>query len=365
MLKEFFIAGATIGCCLANIQAHSQSSATDLTLFTTASTLTYSQNLAIDGWLDNFHAPNPTAGEYTLTHNEIATGVAWRGFSIAAFARRDYFFHYSNDVFTLVYLDKNHQKFPSNADYQVALDIQHIYITGTEFAYEYAATPSLSGKITLAYFTAQDLLFGEINGYLQNSGKRAAGDLLLDYNYTKDVVLRRPLTPPGRGEGESLSLELHWQPLAALTLDLSLADLYGVIHWRQAPFTRVTISTVRTYVDSDGNTHRSPNLSGTQYFRDIDQELPQRNKLRLGYRFNSGWELAAEDESYADLHFPRLAAHYHWGQDWDLGLGYDLEAEAPHIELGSPYVKLMLSADTSDAKQARLLAGSLGLQVSF
>ncbi len=201
----------------------------DFSVFSQSETLTYAENLSIDAWLDNLHAPNPSPGEYAITRNETEFGIGFRGFSFAAFARRDYYFHFNNDTFDLFYMDKNHIKKPENGHFDILLEVAHVDIQGAKFAFEFSPFSTLSAKVTLSAFTADKLQFGEMTGFIDNKNNKVGGDVLLDYNYTKNYVLRRPLTAPGEGDGGSFRLGFRWQPRDNIAVQLLMQDMYGFI----------------------------------------------------------------------------------------------------------------------------------------
>lgn len=334
-------------------------------LFSSLASVTYAENISIDAWMDDLHTDDTSPGDNAFTRNASEVGVAFGSMSFAAFSRQDYYLNFSQDTFDLVYQDKNKIPFDTSRRYDIHLDVAHVQISGAKVGYDFSPLKNLQTRIELNVFDAKEVLFGELNGYLMMDNKKIKGDLLLDYNYTEDVVLDRPKTPPASGHGRSIDLELWWQPIDAVNVHLLAEDIYSQIKWSQTPFTQATITTVRTITNKDGSVRRMPSISGREYFREISQTIPRHFQADIGYEFLNRWEVELSQERIDELAFNRLMARYRIWSQVKLGVGYDLSAEAPRLELSSSYFNLVASADSTDGRKAKFIAFGAGLRFAF
>ncbi|HRH76103.1 MAG TPA: hypothetical protein PK129_02055 [Cellvibrionaceae bacterium] len=339
--------------------------AEQLRLFASFDSVTYAENVSIDAWMDDLHTDDTSPGENAFTRNFSEWGVAYGQMSFAGFLRQDYYLHFSQDTFDLVYQDKNKIPYDTSRRYDIHLDVAHVQIHGAKVGYDFVPLNNLQTRIEFNVFDAEEVLFGELNGYLAMTNGKIKGDLLLDYNYTEDVVLDRPKTPPASGHGRSIDLELWWQPTDAINLHVLAEDIYSQIKWSQTPFTEATITTVRTTTNKDGTVRRMPSISGREYFREVTQTIPRHFQADVGFEFLNRWQIELSQERIDDLAFNRLMARCRIGSQLKIGLGYDASAQAPRLELSSSYFNLLASADSTDGKKAKFIALSAGLRVAF
>lgn len=333
--------------------------------FAAGESITYSENVSIDAWMNDLHTQDTAPGEYALTRNFSEIGFAIGQMSLAGFARRDYLLHFSQDTFDLVYQDKNDLPFDPNRDYLIDLEVSHVLTKGFKVGYDIRPFWGLKSRIEFNIFDAEEVLFGSLKGFLNSTDGKINGDLLLDYNYTEDVILDRPVTPPAFGRGRSIDLEFWWQPFEQISTHILMEDLYSAIDWSHTPYTQATITTVRTYTDGSGNNKRMPTISGREYFREITQRIPRHTRLDATYKLSEDWDIELAQERVDSLAFNRLTTMYNVWSSIDLGVGYDFTAKAPRLEIRSPYLKLMLSTDTFDSEKTKFVNMSGELRIAF
>ena len=86
--------------------------------------------------------------------------------SFAGFLRQDYYLHFSQDTFDLVYQDKNKIPYDTSRRYDIHLDVAHVQIHGAKVGYDFVPLNNLQTRIEFNVFDAEEVLFGELNGYL-------------------------------------------------------------------------------------------------------------------------------------------------------------------------------------------------------
>lgn len=333
--------------------------------FASTETLSYSENTTLNAWLNEFKAANTSSGQYALARHFTETGFSWKNFSLAGYFRREYFFHFTDDTFELVYRDKNRLAFNTNKTYAIALEVAHIATKGVTIGYTFSPINAFNTRIEYNHFSADELLFGSLNGYIGQSSGKIEGDLQLDYNYTKDVFLDRPITAPAQGKGHSVDIEFWWQPLPNLNTHLKLDDLYSAISWENAPFTQATITTIRQTTDAKGQTKRLPTLSGTEFFRHITQKIPRHQRADIHYNFINNLSASLTQERIESKAFNRINALYQISPKLQLGAGYDFTAKANQFEVRSLEAQLSFSADSIHPKKAKFIQFNAGFRRAF
>lgn len=333
--------------------------------FAAGESITYAENVSIDAWMNDLKTQDVEPGEYALTRNYSEIGFAIGQMSLAGFARREYLLRFSQDTFDLVYRDKNDLPIDSGRNYAIDLEVSHVLAKGLKVGYDIQPFWGVKSRIEFNVFEAEEVLFGGLKGYLGSTNGRINGDLLLDYNYTEDVILDRPVTPPAFGRGRSIDLEFWWQPVEQFSTHILMEDLYSSINWSHTPYTQATITTVRTYTDSSGNNKRMPTISGREYFREITQRIPRHTRLDATYKLSEDWDIELAQERIDSLAFNRLTTTYNVWSSIELGVGYDFTAKAPRLELRSPYLNLMVSTDTIDSEKTKFVNLSGELRIAF
>lgn len=336
-----------------------------LRLFTASETITYAENVSIDAWMNDLQTQDTTPGEYALTRNVSEVGFAIGPLSLAGFARREYLLHFSQDTFDLVYQDKNNRPFDTSRNYGINLEVSHVLTKGLKMGYDIKPLWGVTSRVEFNAFKAEEVLFGSLKGFLNSSNRKINGDLLLDYNYTEDVILDRPITPPASGRGHSVDIELWWQPIERVNSHFLIEDLYSAISWSHTPYTRATITTVRSYTDINGNTKRMPTISGRESFRDVHQKIPKHIKADTHYKITDAWRVEVAQESIDSLAFNRLTTTYNIGAKMEMGVGYDFTAKAPRLELRNRYVNLVISTDTINSEKTKFVSLNGELKIAF
>jgi hypothetical protein len=340
-------------------------SAEHVRFYSSVDSITYAENISIDAWMNDLHTQDTSPGEYAFTRNFSEFGFAIGQMSLAGFVRKDYYLHFSQDTFDLVYQDKNKIPFDTNRNYAINLDVAHVQIKGISVGYDFAPIKNVKYRIEANFFDAEEVLFGNIHGFLRSNAGKIQGDLVLDYNYTEDVVLDRPLTPPAKGRGRSMDAEIWWQVSQQWTTHVLVEDLYSTINWSETPFTQANITTVRNYTDSSGVARRMPTISGRESFRQTTQRIPRHIQADVTYQINEPFSVELAQERFDDVVFNRVMGYYHILPSVAVGLGYDATPRAPRLEVHSRYINLMASVDTTDSKKAKFVNFSAGVQIAF
>ncbi len=318
-----------------------------------ATSFTYTENMPIDAFLNDFKGDYPVDGKYAFTHNQAFIGFGYSGVEFEVFSRLDYFFRTNYDTFKLIYMDKNKIDFPINEVFDAYLHVQQIEGEGARLGYRFNLDKNIEVYLGGSYFESQDALYGFIEGQIWQDTDRPRGDLESDYIYNKEYILKRPLTPPGSGYGYGFDVDIKWQLTDALIFNAEFNDIAGRIDWKHAPHTTLVMVSDRNRIDEHGKPYKVPTLSGRHDFVERTQPLPLHHVLSMDYRFARPYVVSFERETYDRLSFTRLLASYQPARWFRVEVGHDFDSDANSLELWTPYASLLLATDSINEKQAK------------
>ena len=333
--------------------------------FVEARSFTYSENMPIDAFDNEFEGEWPDEGSYEFTHNKYRVGLKSHGFELSYFQREDYFFRTVGDTFDLIYMDENDIDFPLNQVFDVFLHVQKVDLTGGTLGYRFAPSPELELYFAGSYFESEDVLYGQIEGQVWQTESRPRADLVVDYIYTEEYLLDRPLTPPASGYGYGFDMSLAWQIMPTIELQIELEDVMGRIDWKHAPHTQMVMVSDRNRVDELGNPYKVPTLSGRHGFIDRTQVLPTHNTFRLAYSLHEHYVLTIERETYDKVNFNRLLAAVTPVTWFEAEIGYDLDAKTLSLGFWTPYASMLLATDDFDLKKSKNIRFEFALSYAF
>ena len=320
--------------------------------FVSARSFTYSENMPLEAFDNDFQGDFPDDGSYEFTHNKYALGIGYRGVEVSFFQRQDYYFRTVGDTFNLVYLDQNDIDFPVDEFFDVYLNVQQVDATGVTLGYRFSPLPALELYVAGSYFESDDVLYGEIAGRLWQTERRPYADLVVDYVYTEEVLLDRPLTDPASGYGYGFDLGLAWQLHEDWHFSALFEDVSGRINWKHAPHTEAVMVSNRDRVDENGVSYKVPALSGKHGFKDIKQTLPVHSQFKLTYQYQN-LLFSAEQETYDKVRFTRTLLGYKPISWFKVEGGYDFKSYTKSLEFWTPYLSLLVATDKFDLKQSK------------
>ncbi len=335
-----------------------------LTVLFDAKTFTYSENMPIDAFDNDFEGDFPASGQYEFTHNKYKIGVGYKGLELAYFQRHDYYFRTINDTFNLIYMDQNDWDLPFDEVFDIFLHVQKVETSGITLGYWLNPIPEVELYIGGSYFESDDVLYGQIEGRIWQTPSRPYGDLIVDYLYTEEVLLDRPLTPPASGYGYSFDIDLRWEIYPALALGILIEDMAGRIHWKHAPHTYAQMVSDRNRIDENGLPYKVPTLQGQHDFQNVAQALPLHRRIHLSYRYGK-ITLTGEQEVYDKVYFNRLLLGYQILKGFKIEAGYDLKSKAKSLVFWTPYVALLFATDDFDLKRSKNIRLELQARYAF
>ena len=214
---------------------------------------------------------------------------------------------------------------------------------------------SFSVKPRVNWFYLDYLIWGEFNGelnYLDN--KNWGGTIDLDYRYSKDFVLRRPLEKDPSGNLYSFDLELsgRWH---SGQFNYKGRNLWALIDWPDAPHSFGTVTTegpLALYAREGFDKDFSANPAAVQLFS-LRQSVGLKNSALL-----------------LDIRQTAIGEFYRLGIDYEVkGFNLALRQDVHHnsIELATRYnhSALWLQSQTWDISQSQQLTAGYSFSYSF
>jgi len=319
----------------------------------------YSEIAPIKQLLDDLNGPRFSRGDLAFTHNKFEVGERDGNWEVSAFYRYDYFLEFSNDTAEVAYADKNDKELDKQRNYHLYIEPNHLRAKGLGLGYYFSLPGKAKLKLRANYLRAEELTDGMLSGQLRTLEDKVEADLVLDYNYSRDALLKRE-EENVRGNGLSLDLDLSWPFAERWTLDVRARDLVSEISWRDVTYTRATAISDTVSYDDQGFIDVKPTVSGIESYRDHSQTLPRRIAAMLSHQWRGSVQLTAGLRSVDKYLFPQL--HASWvssGTHWQLGV--DIEQQALMLGVNYQGLKLDLKSDAIKPSDAK----AFGLSLSY
>jgi len=287
----------------------------------------------------------PVPGNHALTYNRLEMGFGWKNFELAHFMREDYVFEFTPDTMNIIYWDKNKKKIPEGT-YDAYLKAQHVKAEGWRVGYRFALSQDSLVRVSVNYLEAEELLYGAIGGSVNvMDDEIKGGNLGVLYYYEEDYLLDRPPVIPAEGKGYSFDVEARFHLQGGWQFDLNFYDLFGEIDWRDAPYTKGTVASTSTYVDSNGYAQRAPMMTAVESYQNFTQKLPTFYQLSATKKLYGPLGISYMREKYDSVEFDRLFLLCDLAGDFYFKAGYDFTMSATWVGLESDAVSLNIATD--------------------
>lgn len=212
----------------------------------------------------------------------------------------------------------------------------------------------LSFRPRLNWHRLDYLIWGEFDGRLfYRDTKNWGGTINLDYQYSKDFILRRPLENDPKGNMYSVDLDLHYS-WGNGNLEYQGRNLYALIDWPRAPHTFGEVTTEKALA-----------LFAREGYRDFSEAPPTIQLLSFDQKiFGSRFALLADIRSMAIRNFYRLGASFAHN---DIIYIARQDIEFNSVEFGAKHqnVEIALQSQTWDISQSQQLNVTLSLSYAF
>jgi len=304
-----------------------------------------------------------TQNEILVTKNNFTLGLLMRSyhqFSIDNDLARG-FYYYNNDIS----LD---EELRTDAFMQA-----RVYSgTGLRLGYEFIFSPLSNTRLSLTpsivALRLDDIIWGEFEGELFYSNPdNWGGTIDLNYGYTKDHVVRRPLPGDHIGQLYGLDLDLNWQS-PWLTFDYQGINLYSRIYWDGLPQTTAQVSTETAFL-----------LFGYEYYDDVILHAPALHYVQASGPLSIIPNITIDSLDWlTSARITPVKSFYYHGfqyrnsieifdspQALRLGLQHDFSTRTTRLSLDLTNITAVLASQTLDASKSQQLVLKFTFHYSF
>lgn len=310
--------------------------------------------------------PGKDAVSFLENKVQVSTGNAQ--FSILS--RTYHEFLISNDLARGFYYYNNNIELDEELRIQSTLQAKSYSGEGIQLGYQFnfalSKDHSLTWTPTLTALRLTDIIWGDLEGELFYSNTQDWGGTLdLDYHYTKDHVVRRPLNGDYIGQLYGLDLEVAYQSklFSAYYQGINVASR---IYWDGLPTTTAQISTQTAFL-----------LFGYEYYDDVVLTAPAfhygRVEMALGGRLSSSG-ISFRSDGY----FTAIREFYFHGIEWENTVNWFAEAEvvkysiqfdpthsSSKISFNHTIFSTTLASQTLDISRSRQLIANFAFNYTF
>lgn len=249
-------------------------------------TFLYSESVSIEGALHNWRGDFNKKGDKQIGSLWLEAGIRKNNWSLSALYREEYFIDYHPDTAELYNSIENTQVLDIGRRYKIDLDAVRYKATGLRIARDFILSPNLKISLGSSLFKSSKLLDGSINGSATAlSDQDYDYNVNVDYHYDDDVLFDRPDVKAPSGVGLSFDMASIWQVNKNVDVNLDIKDLLGMIRWRDAPFTKASVTSDTKSFTPDGFVQIEPALQGVESNDDTyRQRLKPRGDLSVRYQ---------------------------------------------------------------------------------
>ena len=325
--------------------------ASERTIYTELTSFSHSETVSVYAWFHDLEG-DTRRGDRAFTHNRIEVGVRWDRWQLAIVKRYDYQVRFHPDSFELLYQEENNLPVDRGRHYPIYLDVSHTQSSGIAAAYRWQPIPELVLIPEVTLLLASELYDGQLSSDIITAEDSYEGNGYLDYYYTDDPILERPIDWDPEGKGIQVDLKIDWQLNEAWSLHGQFEDLFTRIYWDDAPFTRATLTSETATFAPDGTLITTPSLSGIEGRESFTQRLATRSDLSVSWQSGDQQSISGGLKHINSVTLPYVEWRYRLQQKLAFSLGWMGPDNAVSIGLRSNWLSFGLTSDSIDYQKA-------------
>jgi len=301
----------------------------------------------------------------SFIQNEIS--IRKSNFQLGYLTRSYHQFHIDNELARGFYYYNN--DISLDEEYRIKADLKAKTYAGQGIRLGYDFSDVFSDVFSDSFFSItpslvalrlDDIIWGDFQGELfYNDTKNWGGTIDLDYAYTEDHIVRRPLQGDYLGWLYGLDLEATvdtpW-----LVLDYQGINVYSRIYWDGVPRTTAQVSTETAFL-----------LFGYEYYEDLELNPPALHYLAAtvplaGFSgFSSARITPIKSFYYHGLQFNHELTVFGETKPFALGLQYDFASSTPRLSMSHPNLSFELASQTLDVSRSQQLEANFTFHYTF
>lgn len=308
-----------------------------------------------------------------FTQNELGLKAYWGNVSFNIAHRLDYFVFTNPDTAQAFYLERTDQPLTSQDSYQLSLKLHHQRSNGFRLGYQWQLE-NFSTEINIGYWdvsaTRESQITGEIFGDDNNNitGTAELTEHYNDKNFLKHSNNNNEWDTDGYGLTVDVSID--WDINTEFGIALDIKDLYSQFNMKSLGYSRGSIDTDGTFINSLGGKSYLPLYRGIFGAKDYNFTLPEQVNLVAHYQakslssdpFTVGYRYLARYKRQGEVNF------YYAGVEFELETSslrfmLDLENLSPEIRYSSEWLDLVIATDKFDLDKA--MQFTLGVAVNY
>ena len=302
--------------------------------------------------------------------NTSDTSLFKNTFIFSILSRTYHEFLISNDLARGFYYYNNEVELDNELRIDASLQAKSYSGEGIQLGYQFHLIPfknhNLTLTPTLTALRLTDIIWGNLEGELfYNNTKDWGGTIDLDYSYSEDHVVRRPLSGEYIGQLYGLDLDVSYKS-EYFSAYYQGDNVMSRIYWDGLPTTTAQISTETAFL-----------LFGYEYFDDVILTAPALHYSRIILPLNQG--IHGHGVSFrSDGYFTAIREFHFQGIEWKktvdwfsaaeevmYSFQYDFAHSTSKISFEHPNFSVTLATQTFDVSKSQQLIANFSLGCSF
>lgn len=284
---------------------------------------------------------------------QILSSVRIENTQVSYVDRRHAEYRFPHQLAKGFYYATNDISLPSVYKQKATVKAQDYRGYGWQLDHSFSTSKNLTITPTITWLKVNRSTWGRIKGdvFYQNPDEQG-GRLEVDYGYTEDKVLKRPLAQNYYGDLYALGLALEWQK-GVYDVYYRGENLLAELHWQNLPYTDAIVDTSARFL-----------LDGFEFHKKKRERPRDIHWLNQSYQISPNWTLIVNSMLTSLFITHDIGARWHLSHT-DIDLSYNPFWKSVTTAVSHKNIGIRLTSDNINIGESRTLVASGFVALSF
>ena len=331
----------------------------------------YAGPMAVLQLANNWHG-NMKPGRDAISFFQHEISIKKNNFTLGLLSRSYHQFSIENDFARGFYYYNNEISLDEELRVEGSVSAKTYSGMGLRLAYDFLFNPfsetSLRLTPSIVALRLDDIIWGQFKGELFYSDTdNWGGTIDLEYGYTKDHIVRRPLKGESLGQLYGLDLESEWKS-PWLDVIYQGINLFSRVYWDGLPKTKAQVSTETAFL-----------LFGYEYFDDVILHAPALHYIQASGPLSNisvlsdtafNWLTSArvtpiKSFYYHGFQYPSSLDIFGGTHTVKFGFQHDFSTRTTRLSLDHANISAVLASQTLDVSRSQQLVAKFTFHYRF
>jgi len=315
-------------------------------------------------WHGKFHPKSGT--NLAVDDGRIDIGISLKKYGYFGYTyRHQSFIQASEDTVLLVYQQNNKTGFTTGKNYELDISIEGFEVDGAVYAKSFKIYENSNRFLKFGFgfelLRGHNVQYGYVKGNAYANSEKdynfyAVSDYYYSINYLYDLDVIKPT-----GSGYTTHFSIHYKN-KNFEFKTIINDLYGVLKWKNIPYSYVVLNSANKEYDNDGYVQYNPTASGIEKYVNFTQKLYKKCNIESKYIIENSTLFLGTDLD-KNSWFPYIKYNYSFSHQTDLEISYENRFKI--LGLGFRYKDFKLAINSNDYQKPSALSFNISYLHQF